>query len=1038
MKSKSLFLKCAKHFGALFVFLFLNTLYAQQGTTVTGVIIDSETNTPLPGVNVIEKGTRNGTSTDFDGKYTLTVSTPDAHLEFSYIGYKTLDVAVAGQSSIKVSLEPDAQSLNEVVVVGYGTVKKSDLTGAIASVDSETITERKVNSPLEGIQGSVPGVNITNNSGRLGDGFTVNIRGANSYGASDPLFIVDGVPTDGIDFLNPQDIERIDVLKDASSAAIYGSRGANGVVIVTTKGGDSVKGGVNVSVESSFGVTQVARMPDFMSGEEWWAYHQVAYLNQGNPMGDTPAINLGFAGNNSPELVKRANAGYSFDWGDEVLKDGYMQNNYVSLSGRAENGLSYNVGLGMQKDEGIIDRESSKKYNFKAGLNHKINEKFLFGLNLTIANRVEQLGSDLAMQEALRLNPLTSPWAVDADGNQLEGELFYQPGKLTYPDGSWAFNKTSTINPLVEIQNTSQERKQWVTLGNIFLDYKPLDWLSFRTTFSAGSTNLRLGRYAGEFSNGGGTQGNNASITKTENFNFTWDNQFNINKTFNDVHTISFLGLQSLYSNQTEHSYAYSANQPFEKDWYNLGSGAQGSFNLTELDSDGNPILDYRKNTLSSYAVRLNYAYKDKYLITASNRWDGSSVLADGNKWSTFPSLALGWKISEEGFLNTSSVVSNLKLRASIGYTGNDNVSPYSTLNGIPNQTYYDFNGNPANGYISNQVANVNLGWERTRELNFGLDFGFFNQRIEGTLDIYDRLSDDLIFPQKLPVESGSGFINNNIGSLSNKGVEVGLITRNIQTKLVTWTTTFTFTKNTNAVESANGQSEFDDPGNGLFIGEPLNPHYNYVFDGVWQDSEAAEAASYGMKEGQARPKDLNNDGAITDEDRAIIGTEQPDWTGGLTSILKVGNFDFSVSAITSQGVTVLSNFHDNFADTADRGRQKLAFDSYYVPANGAGLPQQYSNTNPRPRGEGDYWSTNFAFYRDASFTKIKNIALGYTLGDNIIQKLKIQSLRVYANVLDPFVFTDYDGWDPEWAGASLGTGRPSSVTYQLGVSLKL
>ncbi len=1021
-------MKTKKNLG--YYFLLLGIIFYlpinAQTSEVSGVVSD-EAGLPLPGVSILIKNTTKGTATDFDGKYSINANA-NAILVFSYLGYKGKEVSVGGQTTLNVSLEEDTSQLDEVVVIGYGTVKKTDLTGAVSSMETETITERNINNPIEAIQGALPGVVITNNSGRLGDGFDVSIRGTNSFSGGNVLYIVDGVPTNGIDFLNPQDIERIDVLKDASSAAIYGSRGANGVIIVQTKSGASAQSGVNVSVESSFGITQIARMPHFMTGEEWWAYHQVAYLNQNDPLGDTPANNFALASNNSPELVRRANEGFSFDWADVVFKDGISQNNYIAINGRADGGLSYNLSLGLQNDKGLLDNESIDKYTVNAGINHNINDKFTTGINLTVAHQIDQLGSDRAMQEAVRLNPLTSPWAVDANGNQLVGELFYQPGKLTYPNGDWAFNKTSTLNPLFEIANSSQELRKWRTLGNIFLEYKPLSWLSFKTTFSAGLSTVRTGQaYGIQSSYGGESNGNNSSINNSENFNYTWDNQFNINYTFNEDHAFSFLGLQSIYSNRTETSFLSSILQPFETDWYNIGAG-----------SSYLPRSGFSKNTLSSYAVRLNYVYKDKYLLTASNRWDGSSVLAEGNKWDFFPSVALGWKLSEEGFLTDNDVINNLKLRASIGYTGSDAVSPYSTLNGIPTQTFYDFNGSGANGFISNQVANRNLGWEKTRELNFGLDFGILSNRIYGSIDVYDRLSEDLIVEQTLPIESGAGNINNNVGSLSNKGVEISLVTRNIQTDKVSWQTTFTFTKNTNSLESVYGQSEVDDPGNGFFIGQPFQPHYNYVFDGIWQAEEAAEAASYGMKEGEARPKDINNDGVIDpNDDRVVLGTNDPDWSGSLVSNLKVGNFDLSVTVLTSQGVFVLSRFHDNFADTNDRGRQKIAFDSYYVPANGAGLPEQRSNTNPRPRGQGAFWGTNFAFYRDASFTKIKNINIGYSLNQDVLEKLKISNCRIYANILNPFVFTDYDGWDPEWAAAGLGTGRPSSVTYQLGVSLK-
>ena len=424
-------------------------------------------------------------------------------------------------------------------------------------------------------------------------------------------------------------------------------------------------------------------------------------------------------------------------------------------------------------------------------------------------------------------------------------------------------------------------------------------------------------------------------------------------------------------------------------------------------------------------------------MLTLTNRWDGSSVLSADRNWDTFPSAAIGWRISEEEFLQNQNTLSNLKLRVSYGYTGNNNISPYSSVNLLDSQQYYDFDGSTANGWLASRLANSVLGWEKTREFNVGVDFGFFKRRIEGSVDIYDRLSEDILFRQDLPLETGWEFTNANVGSVSNKGVEVSLTTRNIQTSDVTWSTTFTFTKNVNALESIYGQSTNDDIGNGLFIGESLEALYNYDFIGIWQADEAAEAASYGMEVGQEKLRDVNNDGRYTAEDRVILGSTNPDWSGSIFTSLKVKNFDLSASVIASQGVLVYSNFHSNFANTRDRGRQKLDI-NWYIPENDAGLAAQYSNSYPQPRNEGSFWRQDgVGYYRDASFVKVKNIALGYTFSDNTLEKLKLKKLRVYANVLNPFVFTDYEGYDPEWASSSLNRGGPASVIYQIGFNLK-
>lgn len=1035
--------KRKKRCSLVFLF-FLNLLLCNttnaQSTTIEGKITDAA-GLSLPGVNINEKGTKNGTSTDFEGSFKINVSNSKAILVITYLGFQTQEISVAGKSKINVSLAEQSNALTEVVVVGYGSVKKTDLTGSVSTISAATITERNTINPLEAIQGSTPGVQISSSSGRAGDGFKVVIRGNNSLIAdssnpsqvgSSPLYVVDGVPMDGIDFLNPQDIARMDVLKDASSAAIYGSRGSNGVIIVTTKSGTSAKAGISVTFDTSYGNKSAARLPKMMTGEQWWKFHQVAYMSA-TPATQTPAQLATLAGNQSPLLVSRANSGYNFDWYDAVLQSGMTENNYLNISGRSDNGLSYNLGFGIQSDRGLLENDATDKYSFKLGLNHKINDKFSTGVNVTIARLDNQLGSDLAMQDAFRLSPLMSPWAVDAAGNEKVGTLFFLPGKLTYPDGSWAINKTSAVNPLMEIANSSQTEKTWQTVGNAYFQYQPLKWLSFKTTFAAGIMDTQNSRAYTAQTNAGVTLNgkNSATLENFNNFNYTWDNQIDIKHTFNEVHDFNVLLLQSLYSNVDEFSSLYSNNQPFNVGTDNMGSGVQTSYVVKS---------SYAKNTLNSYAVRLNYAFKDKYLVTASSRWDGSSVLSDGNKWQSFPSLALGWKLSKESFLENSSVISDLKLRASIGYTGNDNVAPYTSQALLNQQTFYAAGPNVVSGWQSENLANPNLTWEKTREYNLGIDFGFLKNRITGTVDVYDRLSDDLIYKQQLPAESGWKNTFANVGSVSNKGIEVLLTTKNIRSKNVSWETTFTFTKNVNKLESIYNQDQVSDIGNKLILGAPLNPNYNYIYDGVWQESEAAAAASYGMAPGQARPKDLNGDGKFNQDDRTVIGNPNPEWQGSFYSKLNVGQFDFNFSVITSQGQTVLSTFHQNFADVSDRGRQKIAMD-YFIPTNGAGIEANANNENPRPgpvaTGAGAYWTSLFGYYRDASYVKIKNISLGYTLNSDLLKKLKISNFRIYVNVLDPFVFTKFDGYDPEWAASPFGVNRPAAVTTQLGLSVK-
>jgi len=1027
-KMENLCIKSLYKVFALAMFICLATSGYAQELTVKGHITDAQTREAIPGVTIVVKGTGIGTITDANGNYSLGDVPQDALLVFSFVGLKTQEIPVAGQTTIDVKMEPETIGLGEVVAIGYGTVKKRDLTGSVGSVTSESLVERGTTNPLQAMQGQMAGVQITTSTGRIGDGFNITIRGKNTMEDAEPLYIVDGVPTDGIDFLNPQDIERIDALKDASSCAIYGSRGSNGVVIITTKSGAKVKGRFSVNYNGYYGVRTAARLPEMMDPQKWWYYHQSAYLATANvdpELGYVTEETLYAAviNTNNSLLEQRIADNESFDWYDAVLKTGRQQNHFVNFSGSGESGISYDFGIGYQDETGNIDKESIKKYTFKTSIFHKVSPNLELGATFSGSLSEQEMGSNLAMQEAFRLNPFLFPY--DEDGN-----LIPQPGKVYDENGHRIIDKTSTYNPLLEIENSSNNDRRWNGIGNAFLQYKPLNWLSFKTSFNIGYDQLRNGRFWGALTNTGVSNGNlpSSDKTHTENFNYTWDNQIDINREFKD-HSFAFTGVQSIYSSKYEQSYLYSRYQPFETGFNNLGSGEQSTFNLSS---------DYIKRTLASFSLRLNYSYKGKYLLTLSNRWDGSSLFSEGNKWDSFPSGAIGWRIVEENFMQNMEAVSNLKLRVSYGFTGNNVVAPYSTVNKLDTQTYYEYNGTTANGWLPSTIANATLRWEKTQEINLGLDYGIFNNRVSGTIDVYNRLSDDLLMSQELPRESGWDDMQANVGSVRNKGIELMLTTVNIDNKNLKWETSFTFTKNKNKIVSIYGQKEADDIANNLFIGESIDAQYNYKFDGIWQANEIEEAQKYGQTEGQAKVVDQNNDGKITAAlDRMILGSSDPDWIGSLSSRLTYKNFDFSFNIYTSQGSFDLSWFHSNFVNTYDRGRSKLNIADWYIPENHAGLEAQASNKYPQPRNEGTYWNnSNVGYYRDASFVKVQNISLGYSFAPSLLTKLHMKRCRIYTNILNPFVFTDYDGYDPEWAGVRFNQGGVSSIVYQFGVNV--
>lgn len=1024
-----------KFFALLCLTLCLSGFQANsQSRQVSGKVSDIKTNEPLIGVSVRLKGTNAGTSTDVSGNFRLAVTGSNPVLSVSYTGYQSKEVPVGSNQTFDIKLQEDAQALDEVVVVGYGTQRKSQVATAVASVSGEAIAERGTVSALQGAQGQVAGVDISQGSGRAGGGYNIQIRGQNSLAGGQPLYVVDGVIVPDINFLNPQDIFKLDILKDAASTAIYGSRGSNGVVLVTTKGGSTVKGAPTISYDGYAGIRELARMPNFMSGDEWWEYRQNTYISPELLAGRTNYTNTIGSFDNPTILNRLAEKDYT-DWIDLVTQTGVQANHSLNISGTSDNAkIRYVVGAGYQKEKGNFLQEDFSRYNLKSSVETDLSDKWSAGLSINYSLSETERGSDVAIRNAFAMAPIFKPY--DDEGN-----LMFRPGQIPL-NATTITSLTSTVNPLLEIPNTENNTRRNFAVGSLFLQFAPVKWITVRSSFQPSVSNVRNGRFWGSLTTEGDGLLPDAQRVNQQNFSYILDNMITVKKDIED-HSFTFTGLQSMQKDQFEQDSLRVNDLPFNSSYHNLGSSSNRQLSSSQ----------YSEFSLLSYMARLNYSFKNRYHIILANRWDGSSRLVEGNRWSSFPSIAIGWQLAEEEFIKNYSFISELKLRVSAGKAGNNNgVQPYGTQATLGSPSFYDYGGTQALGYVASRLPNTSLTWERTREYNLGLDYGFFRGRVSGSLDFYDKESKGLILNRLIAVENGFPSIIDNVSSVSNKGIEFSLRTINVSTKNFNWTTSLNFARNKNEIlELLNGKEDM--VGNKWFIGQPINVNYTYVYDGIWQEAERAQAAVYGQFPGQAKVRDFNDDDKISStDDRRIIGQKDPKWTGGFSTQVTYKDFDFSASLFARQGLQVYSPFHAQYGNYADRGTQKVSYD-YYMSENLV-TPTRTSTAYPMPNNIGPYWSgiAGVGYYKDVSFVKVQNISLGYTLPSNLLKKVSVKSLRIYANVLNPFVWTKYDGFDPEGANGvdpnvnpyndnnstgSLNNVAPSTVTYQLGVNLR-
>ncbi|WP_051907789.1 SusC/RagA family TonB-linked outer membrane protein [Flavimarina sp. Hel_I_48] len=949
-----------------------------QGFPVEGKILDSE-GMPLPGANILEKGTSNGVQSDFDGNFSLNVSGEDAVLLVSYVGFAQQEVSVGGRSTIEITLEEDAAALSEVVVVGYGTQRKRDVTGAISSISDEDINITKESNPINALSGKVAGLDVGVSSSP-GSSPSVLVRGRSSLNFSnEPLLVVDGIPIEGdLNDINSSDIASIEVLKDASSAAIYGARGANGVILVTTKRGKLGK--ATITYETYYGNSKVVNNFDLLNADEYVRLRQEATRagaeeEQGLLPGSLsiPAVEDVL----TPLQLAAYRDGVNTDFLDLGTRVGNQLNHSFGISGGSER-IRYNVSLNYFSQEGVFNLADYERISSRVNLDINATDKIKIGLsqqaNYGKANNYNPL------LDLIRQPPLVRPFNADGTPtlDPLADGLVWNPLSNEAP-GNY-INETINYNYFANFFGSYRFSDDLKYTLNVQPQFEAITDNDFRASQSDSQT-------------GGLSQASKEQRIITA---YTIENIVNYSTAFKDIHTLDATLLYSFQKTKRDFLQLSVLGPAADSQTFNnLGDASQIDARDSSLETE----------SWVSYMARFNYGFKDRYLLTLTGRYDGSSKLSQDHKYGFFPSASVAWRVIEEGFMKKQHLFGDLKVRAGYGEVGRNPIAPYSTFGGIA-RVENSFGNNPAFGFRPQDIANPDLKWETTKTFNAGIDFAVLDNRISGSVDYYRGRTEDLLLNRVLPSTSGFNSILQNVGITENEGFEVVLSTLNIKSENFTWSTDFNFSRNRNEIVKLL-DSENDDVGNGWFIGQPLSVYYDRVFSGIWQIDEAEVANSYGRRPGDIKLADINNDRVLNDSDRRILGQQDPKWIGGLTSRMTYKGFDFTVSAYTHQDFLVNAEPIDI---TTLFGRFNDLDLDYWTPENP-------TNAFPRPNENRERPLDNATLnYRDGSFVRIRNITLGYNLEKEVTDVLGIQKLRLYASAQNAFLFTatDIEGFDPE------------------------
>lgn len=988
--------------------------------TLHGMITDMD-GMPLAGVNIVVKGTLTGTMTNGDGQFILSTSQAKPTLVVSYIGFKTEEITLEKQDYLNLILVPDELGLDEVLVIGYGFAKKKDITGSIVSVKGEKLRETATFSTIEALQGRAAGVTVMMESAKPGEEANIRIRGNRSLKAiNDPLYVVDGIPiVMGISELNSSDIESIEILKDASATAIYGSRGANGVVLISSKKG--IAGKTQIEYSGYFGMQKAANTIPMMNGAEWLELVRESNraTTKTTPYPSVPTLEwdrkIGYF-TSDPNVWNKIEQSYDThgnwqpdrvaytDWTLESLRSSPITNHQISLRGGTEK-IQLLASAGYFNQEGIVKGQDFSRYSIRINFDWELTPHVKIGSKTQFSHYDRNNGINL-YGDVRSVYPL-------ADIRDEKGEYTTER-----PGGD-----PQLWNQFLNLDHSLREQKKDRFLAGYYANVKLPFNILYHTNVGIDMGFWQSGEFYGPLSADRAGAMPRAINQKRDQRMYLWENILSYQTFMKNDQSLEITLLHSIQQETATENQINVNELPYESQlWHNVGTAQT----IESVSSD------YGRWRLASFMGRVNYSLKDKYIATLSARYDGSSRLAPGHKWVLFPSAAVAWKINEESFLKEVKMLNSLKLRLGYGVTGNTAIDPYTTL-GQLDYGRYSYGSNGVLSFYPNSMSNPDLSWEKTSQWNIGIDFGLLNGRLKGNIDLYRQNTKDLLMERQLPIVSGFPGVVANIGKIRNQGLEVMLNTVNMDTPRFKWSTDIVFSTNKEEiVELYNGKE--DDEGNLWFIGQPVNVFYNYKADGIWQLEDAEELAKWNgsFKPGDIRIVDKNGDYKITSEDRFVLGQIDPKYTFSISNYFAYRNFDFNF--FLNSAIGQMKEFDRNWRLS---GRYNCAKVNYWriIGQDENGNPVS-NKSNEAPRPNIDFEQPNYIqslYYLKSSFLRIGQITLGYTLPSSVTKKAGISQCRIYGTVQNAYVFTSYPGTDPE-TGKNFNEPRPR--TFLLGINL--